>query len=76
MADKIFDVTIITTKTVRVRVPADMVEPGEDPSMVAEEFALGGKLQWSGYVISEDGDYEIDSTVEVPPKPVAATLSP
>lgn len=67
MADRIFDVEITITKTVRVRVPADMKDhpPHSDDEDAAEEFALGGKAAWPEYVISEDEDYDIESVREL-----------
>lgn len=64
MADKIYDVVITVTKTVRVRVPDDLVEEDETAEDVAEEFALGGKSSWPDYVISEDVESDVESVEE------------
>lgn len=72
MPDRIFDVEITITKTVRVRVPDDpeivYAARGETPATAAEDFALGGESQWPEYVISTDEDYEVDSIKEVKPE--------
>lgn len=69
LTDRIFDVEITITKTVRVRVPDDpeivYKSRGETAASVAEEFALGGKASWPEYVISSDEDYEIEGIKEI-----------
>jgi hypothetical protein len=69
MSDRIYDVEITISKTVRVRVPVDdhaVVQPDEDPEAVAEEFALGGKVAWPDYVISVSTDHDVESVTEIP----------
>ena len=67
MDGRVFDVTVTITKTVRVKVPDDVLSKTnpEDPKEVAEEFALGGRSSWPKYVINEDEYYDIDSVREV-----------
>lgn len=79
LTERIFDVEITITKTVRVRVPDDpeivYKSRGETQASVAEEFALGGKASWPEYVISSDEDYEIEGVKEVFPDAGRALLS-
>lgn len=67
MADKIYDVRVVITKTVRVRVPVDDAEVmgGSTPLEAAEEFGLGGKRSWPEFVISEESDHDVDDITEV-----------
>lgn len=66
MADRIYDVEITITKTVRVRVPDDVLTgSNNDPEEAAEEFALGGKASWPNYVLTESQDTDIESVREV-----------
>lgn len=67
MPDRIFDVEITITKTVRVRIPDDMKNhpPRTPDEESAEELALGGKAAWPEYVLSEDEDFEVESVREV-----------
>jgi hypothetical protein len=63
-ADRIFDVEVIVTRFVRVRVPDDPeILMGNSPEEVAEEFAGGG---WPEYVLSQEEDYTIESVRSVP----------
>lgn len=62
MADRTYDVEITITKTVRVRVPDDvLIGSNSDPEEAAEEFALGGKSSWPDYVLTESEDHDIES---------------
>lgn len=63
--DRIFDVTVVITKTVRVRVPAAVVNKGESYEDVAEEFGEGGKSTWPEYVLSEEEDRDVEMVTEV-----------
>lgn len=65
MSETIFDVELTITKTVRVRVPADVLSTGENPEEAAKEFAQGGKAAWPDYVISEDEDCDVDGVTQV-----------
>ena len=67
MADRIFEVELVITKKVRVRVP-DYVKdhaPYTSDEESAEEFALGGKATWNQFVIREDVDCDVESVREI-----------
>jgi hypothetical protein len=72
MADKLFDVQITITKTIRVRIPANnplLVSGDETAADVAEEIAIGGKERWPLLVLSEHEDFDIESVREVAAAP-------
>lgn len=66
--ERIFDVEITTTRYVHVRVPADVLNDGEDAEDAAEEFALGGKTSWPEYVISEEASPDVETVTEIHPQ--------
>ena len=66
MADRFYDVEIIVTKNVRVRVPDNALDPPTDcPIEAAEEFALGGASSWPDYVMHEDADHQVETVTQV-----------
>lgn len=69
MADRVFDVELTITKTVRVKVPDYMKDhpPHSTDEEAAEEFAIGGKALWDEFVLSEDEDIDVESVTEVTP---------
>lgn len=67
MSDRIFEIELTIGRTVRVRIPDDIVKEGETHESVAEEIALGGKESWPEYVIRENDDADIDWIQELKP---------
>lgn len=66
MEYKFYEVVIVTTKTVTVKVPLDdpkmFIHPDEDPAEIAEEFALEERKE---FVLATDTDWDVESVTEI-----------
>ena len=66
MSERIFDVEITVRKTVRVRVPDEVLQRGTAEE-AAEEFGLGGSRLWGKYVICENEEHDVEEIREIKP---------
>lgn len=64
--DKTYEVVILCKRTIWIRVPESLIEPGEDPLVVAEELAfLHSEDNYYEHILSNKTEYELESSMEI-----------